>query len=131
MPPALQTLARSSLVHIAVGFLLMGGWAFFANSGHGLDKAWLPALAQGTISGLLTGILKKTLERLDGKLSGVLAYVVPPAITAGSILALLVVVHKLIGTPELVRTIAFPWTMSTLYAIVYNAGLVRQRKAAA
>jgi hypothetical protein len=56
--------------------------------------------------------------------------VVPPALTAGSILALLVLVHKLIGTPELVRTIAFPWTLSTLYAIVYNARLVRDRRAA-
>jgi hypothetical protein len=125
-----KTLARSSLVHVAFGFLLMGGWALYANSGHGLSAAWLPALAQGTISGLLTGALKKTLEALDGKLTGFLAYVVPPAVTAASILALLVLVHRLIGTPELVRTIAFPWSVSTLYAFVYNARLVRDRRAA-
>jgi hypothetical protein len=126
-----KTLAKSSLVHVAVGFLLMGGWALFANSGHGLAKAWLPALVQGTISGLLTGALKKTLEALDGKVPGALAYVAPPALTAGTILALLFAVHTLIGTPEVVRTIAFPWTLSTLYAIVYNARLVKERRAAA
>lgn len=125
-----KTLAKSSLVHVAVGFLLMGGWALLANSGHGLAKAWLPALAQGIISGLLTGALKKTLEGLDGKIPGALAYGVPPALTAVTILALLVTVHKLIGTPELVRTIAFPWTVSTLYAIVYNARLVKERRTA-
>ena len=124
------TLAKSSLVHVAVGFLLMGGWALFANSGHGLAKAWLPALAQGMISGLLTGALKKTLEALDGKIPGALAYILPPALTAGAILILLFTVHTLIGTPEVIRTIAFPWTVSTLYAIVYNAGLVRARRTA-
>jgi len=77
----MRRLLRSSLVHVAFGFLLMGGWALFANRAHGLAGAWLPALVQGTISGALTGALKKTLEALDGRLSGVLAYVVPPAIT--------------------------------------------------
>lgn len=122
---------KSSLVHIAFGSLLMGGWALFANRSHGLAAAWLPALVQGIISGALTGALKKTLESLDGRLSGFLAYAVPPAVTAGSILVLLTLVHSLIGTPELVATIAFPWTVSTLYAIVYNAGLVRARRSAA
>lgn len=127
----MRRLLRSSLVHVAFGFLLMGGWALFANRAHGLPGAWLPALVQGTISGALTGALKMTLEALDGRLSGVLAYVVPPAVTAGSILTLLVLAHSLIGTPELVATIAFPWSVSTLYAIVYNAGLVRTRRSVA
>jgi hypothetical protein len=122
---------KSSLVHVAFGFLLMGGWALFANRSHGLAAAWLPALAQGILSGALTGALKKTLEALDGKIAGPLAFVVPPAVTAGSILALLVLVHRLMSTPELVATIAFPWSLSTLYAIVYNAGLVRARRSAA
>lgn len=127
----MRRLLKSSLVHVAFGFLLMGGWAFFANRAHGWQGAWPPALAQGIVSGALTGGLKKTLETLDGKLSGPMAYVVPPAVTAGSILLLLVLVHSLIGTPELAATIAFPWSVSTLYAIVYNAGLVRARRSAA
>ena len=127
----MRSLLTSSLVHVAVGFLLMGGWALFANRAHGWQGAWPPALAQGIVSGALTGGLKKTLEVLDGRLAGALAWIVPPAVTAGSILALLVLVHSLIGTPELVATIAFPWSVSTLYAIVYNAGLVRARRSAA
>jgi len=127
----MQRLMKSSLVHVAFGFLLMGGWAFFANRAHGWQGAWAPALAQGIVSGALTGALKKTLEALDGRIAGPLAFVIPPAVTAGSILALLVLVHRLIGTPELVATIAFPWSVSTLYAIVYNAGLVRARRRSA
>lgn len=121
----------SSLVHVAFGFLLMGGWALFANRSHGLAAAWPPAVVQGTISAALTGALKKTLEVLDGRIAGPLAFVIPPATTAGSILVLLTLVHRLIGTPELVATVAFPWSVSTLYAIVYNAGLVRVRRRAA
>ncbi len=108
----------------------MGGWALFANRDHGLAGAWLPALVQGILSGALTGALKKTLEALDGRLAGALAFAVPPAITAGSILTLLTLVHTLIGTPEVLATIAVPWSISTLYAIVYNAGLVRARRSA-
>lgn len=127
----MQRLMKSSAVHITFGFLLMGGWALFANRSHGLGEAWLPAVVQGTISGALTGILKKVLETLDGKLNGVAAFVLPPMLTAGSILAVLTLVHRLIGTPELVATIAFPWTVSTLYAVIYNARLVADRRKAA
>ena len=126
----MERLTKSSPVHIAFGFLAMGGWALFANRDHGLAGAWLPALVQGILSGALTGALKKTLEALDGRLAGALAFAVPPAITAGSILTLLTLVHTLIGTPEVLATIAVPWSISTLYAIVYNAGLVRARRSA-
>jgi hypothetical protein len=124
----MERLLKSSLVHIAFGFLVMGGWALFANREHGLAGAWLPALVQGTLSGGLTGALKKTLEALDGRITGAPALLVPPAVTAGSILTLLVLVHTAIGTPEVLATIAVPWSISTLYAIVYNAGLVRARR---
>ena len=108
---------------------------FFANRAHGLQGAWLPAVVQGMLSGLLTGGLKKTLEWLDRRMAGVLsdwsAFVFAPMMTANVILMLLGLIHTLIGTPELVATIVFPWSLSTLYAIVYNAGLVRARRSAA
>ena len=129
-PMAERSFFRSSAAHMAFGFLLMGGWALFANRAHGLDEAWLPALAQGTVSALLTAVIKKVIEWLDGRIAGPLAYVAPPLITASSILATLFAMHSLIGTPEIAATIAFPWSISTLYAIVYNAGIVRARRAA-
>lgn len=126
----IQRLMKSSLVHMAFGFLAMGGWALFANRAHGLQAAWLPALAQGTVSALLTGVIKRALEWMDGRFASVLAFLLPPVATAGAVLATLVTVHSLIGTPELVATIAFPWSLSTLYAFIYNATLVKARRAA-
>lgn len=126
----IQRLMKSSLVHMAFGFLLMGGWALFANRAHGLQAAWLPALAQGVVSALLTGVIKRALEWMDGRFAGPLAFLLPPVVTASAVLATLFTIHSLIGTPELVATIAFPWSLSTLYAFIYNAALVRARKAA-
>jgi len=120
-----RTFAGSSATHVGFAFLAMGGWALFANSGHGMAAAWPPAVSQGVLSGLITLVLKRSLEALRGRFPGALAYILPPAITASAVLALLVAVHMLIGTPEVARTIAVPWSVSTLYAILYSATLAR------
>jgi len=120
-----QGLGRSTPAHIAFALVAMGGWALFANRSHGMAGAAGPALAQGVMSGLITLALKRTLEALAGRFNGGLAYVVPPAITAMTVLAVLAGVHALIGTPEIAATIAVPWTVSTLYAFGYTATLVK------
>ena len=126
----MKSLARSTAVHVAFAFLAMGGWTLWANQQHGLAAAALPALAQGVMSGVITLVLKRALEAMVARLSGPLAYVVPPVITASVILAVLIGVHRLIGTPEIARTIAVPWSVSTLYAIVYGAAVARGRSRA-
>lgn len=119
-------LARATFVHIAVAFVAMGGWALFANRAHG-EGAVLPAFAQGALSGAITAVLKRSLEALVPRFAGPAAYVAPPLITASVILAVLASVHRLIGTPEIAATIAVPWTVSTLYAVVYAGVLARRR----
>ena len=105
----------------------MGGWTLFANREHG-SGAIAPALAQGLVSGLITLVLKRVLEAFAARLVGWQALVIPPLVTASTILALLIAVHRLIGTPELWATIAVPWSVSTLYAIIYTAALTRDRR---
>lgn len=121
----MQGLLKSNLVHMLVGFLLMGGWALFANRAHGLSAAWAPALVQGLLSAILTGLIKRALEGLQGRFAGAIAFLLPPLITAGSVLTVLVLAHLAVGTPELLATIAVPWSVSTTYAFIYNAALVR------
>jgi hypothetical protein len=124
---SLAKLARASVVHVAVAFIAMGGWTLIANRAHGAAGI-VPALAQGTISGLITLVLKRVLEAFAARLNGWSAYVVPPLVTASTIAALLIATHRLIGTPELWATIAVPWSVSTGYAIVYTAALLRDRR---
>ena len=121
---SLAKLARASATHVAFAFVAMGGWALYANRAHG-GAAFVPALAQGALSGGITFVLKRVLEACAARLSGILAYVLPPFATASVILAILAGVHLAIGTPELVATIAVPWSVSTLYAIVYSAVLAQ------
>jgi mannose/fructose/N-acetylgalactosamine-specific phosphotransferase system component IIC len=118
--------ANSTIAHVGFAFLVMGGWAVFANRAHTVPEMLLAGVVQGTVSALLTLGLKKFLEWIAAKLSGVAALVVPPLITAASILAILFAAHTLAGTPEIAATIAFPFSVSTLYAIVYNWGLWRR-----
>ena len=125
--PSFAAIARSTATHVAFAFLAMGAWALFANRAHGAG-AIAPALAQGTLSGLITLVLKRSLEAMVRRLSGLTAYAAPPFVTASVILVTLVGVHTLIGTPEIAATIAVPWSVSTLYAIIYTAVLARGRK---
>ena len=124
---SLAKLARASAVHVAVAFVAMGGWALFANRAHG-SAALAPALVQGTISGLITLVMKRVLEAFCARLNGPLAFVLPPLATASVILALLISIHRLIGTPEILATIAVPWSVSTGYAIIYAAALRRDTR---
>lgn len=121
----LKRLASSTAVHMAFAFLAMGGWTLFVNFGHG-QRAWIAAIGQGILSGLITLLLKRALEAMAPRFTGPLTYAGPPAITAMVILAVLITVHRLIGTPEIARTVAVPWTVSTLYAIAYAASLARR-----
>ncbi len=122
-----QWAAQSTLAHVAFGFFVMGGWALFANRDHALPAMLLAGLVQGTISGLLTLGLKKFLEWQNARIIGAAALIVPPAITASTIFAILISAHTLAGTPALWATIAVPFAVSTSYAILYNLRLTRAR----
>src|SRR5215472_4366110 len=124
---SLAKLARASATHVTFAIVAMGGWALFANRAHGAG-AIVPALAQGVLSGGITFVLKRALEALVVRIGGPLAFVLPPLATASAILLALAGVHLAIGTPEIVATIAVPWSVSTLYAIVYSAVLAQDRQ---
>jgi hypothetical protein len=121
-----QWAATSTVAHVGFAFIVMGGWAVFANRDHALPQMLLAGVVQGTISALLTLGLKKFLEAFSARLKGAAALVAPPLITAGSILIILYAAHTLANTPEIWVTIAFPFTVSTSYAIIYNWGLWRR-----
>ena len=145
---ALQTFrqwaAGSTAFHVAFGFVLMGGWAMFANRNHPLPDALLAGLVQGAISGTLTLFLKKFLEWMSANMDcrrprrqtpapagdGAggphwFQLIVPPLITAATIFAILFTAHTLARTPEVAATSSFPFLVSTTYAILYNLRLWR------
>lgn len=118
---------RSTALHVAFAFVAMGAWAAFANRDHGGPAMLLAFGVQGALSGLITLVMKRGLEAGHARMAGLAARLVPPLVSCTAIGALLFGVHSLVGTPEVLRTIALPWTVSTLYAFVYVATLERAR----
>ena len=119
--------ASSTIAHVGFAFFAMGGWAVFANRFHPLPSALGAGLLQGALSGAITLVLKKSLEWMNPRFGGVLALVAPPLITAATIFAVLVGAHTLAHTPEIGATIAVPFSVSSIYAALYNWRLTRGR----
>jgi hypothetical protein len=125
----LARLMRSSIVHVGFAFLAMGSWAAFANRAHPMPAPLYAGLLQGAISAGITLFLKRAIEYLASRFSGLTALVAPPVIAGLVSATLLTFLHTLGGTPEIAKTIAVPLTVATSYAALYNYSLWRIRRA--
>jgi hypothetical protein len=120
---SVSRLSQSSAVHMLGAFLLMGGWAAFANSGHAMPAPLVAGLVQGGLSAAITLFLKRAIEALARRLDGLAALVVPPALAFVASASLLSAIHRLAGTPEILATIALPLAVATSYAALYALSL--------
>lgn len=121
-----KSMARATWLHVLFAFVAMGAWAAFANRGHGRVAMGFAFVVQGALSAVLTLFLKRWLEGAFAHLRGPLARLLPPAVSCIIIGLALVLAHRAAGTPEVLATIAVPWSVSTLYAFVYTATLRRR-----
>ena len=129
MTAALRRLAGSGTVHVLFAFLVMGGWAVFANRGHAMPQPLYSGLLQGGGSAILTLFLKSVIDALSRRFAGITRVWAPPLIACLGSASLLVGLHALIGTPEIASTIAVPLLVSTSYAAIYNFSISRRRGA--
>ena len=120
MARLIRRLAQHPAVHVGVGFLAMGGWAFYANSAHPWPKPMLAGLVQGALSGAITYALKRALDALRGRVAQGQGWWLPPLVALGCSLCLLVSAHWLAATPEILRTISVPYAVASTYAVTYN-----------
>ncbi|APO72830.1 hypothetical protein ACDY96_22445 [Rhizobium mongolense] len=117
-------LGRSSTVHVTFAFLAMGGWALFANRVHPLPRMLLAGVVQGALSACLTLFLKSAVETFSKRFKGSAAFVAPPLIACLGSASILIAIHALAATPEILRTVAVPLAVSTSYAAIYNYSLL-------
>jgi hypothetical protein len=128
MTSPVARLMRSSVVHVAFAFVAMGGWAAFANRAHPMPAPLQAGLIQGALSAVITLVLKRGIEALARRFSGLAALLVPPVVAGAVSASLLTTIHMVGGTPEIGRTIAIPLTVATSYAALYNFSLWRTGK---
>ncbi|MBW9114197.1 hypothetical protein JNB88_11145 [Rhizobium cauense] len=122
-----RRLVQSSVTHVLFAFFAMGGWAVLANVNHPLQRALLAGVVQGGLSACLTFFLKTVIERLSKQFKGAAGLWAPPLIACLASTAMLISIHALSGTPEILRTVAIPLAVSTSYAAIYNYFLYRKR----
>ncbi|HKT53544.1 MAG TPA: hypothetical protein VJP88_03770 [Caulobacteraceae bacterium] len=128
MAALIQRWARSNGAHVVFAVIAMGGWAVFANASTDFAHAFLAGAVQGSISGAITLGLKRFLESASKRLIGPWAALLPPMISCAVILGVLVIAHELAGTRRLWATISIPYAVSSSYAFIYTAMIVRQRE---
>ena len=124
---AIRRLARRGAVHVLFAFLAMGGWAVLANVGHPLAERIVAGVVQGAMSACLTFFLKTVIDALAKRLTGRTAFWLPPLVACFGSAMILVAVHRLNGTPEILKTIAVPLLVSTSYAALYSYSIFRKR----
>ena len=128
MPQMLGRLARSGVVHVLFAFVVMGGWAVFANRDYPMPRPLISGLVQGVLSGCLTLFLKTAIDFLAQRFAGPAGLWVPPLIACLGSASLLIAVHALSGTPEILQTIAVPLLVSTSYATIYNYSISKKTR---
>ncbi|ACM27561.1 hypothetical protein MOV66_10140 [Agrobacterium sp. SHOUNA12C] len=128
MTGRVRALAGSSAVHVLFAFVAMGGWAVFANRMHPMPRPVIAGLVQGILSACLTLFLKSVIEALSRRFRGLAALWAPPLIACLGSTGILVTIHTLSGTPEILKTIAVPLLVSTSYAAIYNYSISGRRR---
>ncbi len=103
----------------------MGGWAAFANRAHEMPAPLLAGLVQGILTATITLFLKRIIESIFHRTTGVFRLALPPLAAFMISLVFLTAIHIFAGTPALLATISVPLTISTLYAFFYTLALSR------
>lgn len=112
-------LVRSRAAHAAGGFVLMGSWAVFANSGHPMPAPLVAGLVQGALTAAITLVLKRIVEAICARIDRPLSLFAAPLAAGAVSLGLLTAIHGLAGTPALFATISVPLIVSVSYAAIY------------
>ncbi len=112
----IRRLASQTWLHIGVGAVLMGGWAFYANRPHTMAEALQAAALQGALSGFLTACLKTLADYLRQRLP---YWWMAAGLSLLCSATLLVAAHWVAGTPALAATIAVPLLVSGSYIFGY------------
>ena len=120
-----MSLLQSKAVHGVGGFVLMGGWAFFANRDYPMPAPLIAGVVQGLLTATITLFLKRMIEGIFERTTGPIQMVLPPLAAFMTSLVLLTIIHTLAGTPALVATISVPLAVSTIYSFLYTIALRR------
>ena len=112
------------VISAALAFLLWGGWSFIVNGEDGLATRMVSSITQGTASFVITLVMVRIITWLYRRLPDVWFRVLLPAvITVTCTGSIVVLVHVLVGTPQITMTVipaftvAFGFSLFTAYKL--------------
>lgn len=117
---------RSKIFHGILAFFLWGGWALYANWAHGIRSSMTSAIAQGVLSFGITNFMAISMEfllKFSKKPMVQFFYAVFGTCTVQ--LSMLVGVHIIVNTPELLSTVFPAAVVAFSYCVFYTLGLIR------
>lgn len=123
---AFRTVLRSSAAHGLFAATVFGCWTFWANRMHPMPAPLIAALVQAALSATIAVGQKKLMELVYGRTASLILPVLA-AITYSMVV--IVTVHTLARTPEILATILPPWTIGIFYATAYTLALRRLARA--
>ena len=114
------------LTGATLGALFYGGWGVFANSAHGAAIAVRAGCAQGAMSFVVTLTGVTLMRRLYGRSGHPLTRGARAALGALAVIySLIVGVHLLVGTPEILLTLAPGLPITIGFCLIFTASLIR------
>jgi len=125
MKSLLQSSAVRSFAPALVGFIGYGGWALGCNLSHGLNTGLQSGLVQGTLSFVITvvsNLLMENLYRVTGN------RFITIAASIFTFVGTSFTVNYLVGTPEILLTIAPGAVIGSFYTISYVTALHKIRQ---
>ncbi len=109
-----------------LAFVCWGGWAFYINYPAGVATGLSSGLAQGTVSMIMTFVMIKIVTDIFHRLANrFMQLTIPTLVTVGGAACFLVLVHSLVGTPNIFWTIlpglsgAVPFCFYTSYKLKF------------
>ncbi|MBX2848434.1 MAG: hypothetical protein KTR16_08940 [Acidiferrobacterales bacterium] len=120
---------RSRYFSATIAFILWGGWAFVINSTASLTAGLQAAIAQGMASFIITLLMVHKVEFWVSKFNRpVLEVIAPAVITVAFTGTGLFLLHSLVATPNIIKTIAPALTVAFLFCLFTSVQLNKSKK---
>jgi hypothetical protein len=117
----IRGLGRSLLI-AAGAFIVYSGWAVYANWEYGFHKCFVASLTQGTISFLSTAFMTMGMEEVFHRMdTGVLRFITTALGPQTMVAIITATSHYVVGTPEILVTMAPSLIIGTTFCILYTA----------
>ncbi|MEE9309682.1 MAG: hypothetical protein V3U64_01555 [Cocleimonas sp.] len=124
-----KTSKTYNIIAATSAFIVWGGWSYYINSLADKNAGIVSGLTQGIASFLMTLLVVLVVTKIYNNVShDFLKIILPAFITVSGNCILLIAVHNLVGTPNILMTIAPSLTVAFIFCIITALNLRQNEK---